>query len=204
MAAETHSTLLEKMDFRKWSNCKDHDSKESHMTSESADSHQERADTNPLAWNTWGDKPIPLPQETLRLRAGTSAALGGIKGFCSQHYLLSSPSCPQAGLFSELSPGMIEGGQLKPLWLAKSWQTNSAFTELLHLGGSPFSSVTGTALALKKRSCGNPPFSKSSSPLPSKQIKYMTKASPSPCTVWQRLCQPTNCLVNVSSQAGLA
>lgn len=69
------------------------------------------------------------------------------------------------------------GGQLKPLWLAKSWQANLfTFTELFHLGGSPFSSVTGTAFALKKESCWNTPFSKSSSPLPSKRIKHdMTK-----------------------------
>lgn len=65
------------------------------------------------------------------------------------------------------------GEQLKPLWLAKSWQANLfTFTELFHLEGSPFSSITGTALALKKESCGNPPFSKSNCPLPPKQIKH--------------------------------
>lgn len=148
------------MDFRKCSSCEDHDSKEPNMTSEGADSHQERADSSLLDWNTWEDKPIPLPQEMLRLHAEISTAHGGIKRFCSQHYLLSSPSCPQAGHFSKLSPGMIDGGQLKPLWLAKSWQMNLlTFTELLHLGGSPFSSVTGTASALKKESCGNSLFS---------------------------------------------
>lgn len=75
----------------------------------------------------------------------------------SRGFALNIISCPhppalKLDIFSELSPGMIEGGQLKLLWLAKSWQANLfTFTEPLHLGGSPFSSVTGTASALKKR-----------------------------------------------------
>lgn len=113
---------------------------------------------------------------------------------------------PSSRTFSKLCPGMIEGEQLKPLWLAKSWQANLfTFTELLHLEGSPFSSITGPAIALKKESCRNPLFSKNSCPLPPKQIKHSFTKGLSPAHVQaDSLCQPTDYLMSVSSQAGLA
>lgn len=54
-----------------------------------ADSHGERADSDPLDRKTWGEGVIPHCQERLRQHAGTSTASGGSKRFCSQQSSLS-------------------------------------------------------------------------------------------------------------------
>jgi len=54
------------------------------------DSHQDRADSDPLDRHPWGDGEIPLCQERLRQHAGSLTASGSGKRFRSQQSSLSA------------------------------------------------------------------------------------------------------------------
>lgn len=115
--------------------------------------------------------------------------------------LLSSPSCPQAGRPSKLSPGVMEWGQMKPLWLARSWQA-IIFTPigLSRLGDSLFGSVAGPALVLKREPWKSTLLKEQLSfSIYKNQGRRAQRLLPSSCIGWQRLCQPTDCLVMGSS-----